>query len=89
MVGSPWRLLGSLLRPQWRSVAVFGLVLSIATAIQRMLASSIKGIAADLPDLQQQLQGFGVVRKLSQGKGWLPVGFQKCLEIVIGLAWIG
>ena len=33
MVGSPWRLLGSLLRPQWRSVAVFGLVLSIATAI--------------------------------------------------------
>ena len=39
MADSPWRLLGSLLRPQWRSVAVFGLVLSAATAIP--LASAI------------------------------------------------
>ncbi len=33
MDGSPWRMLASLLRPQWRLVAAFAAVLSIATAI--------------------------------------------------------
>jgi ABC-type multidrug transport system fused ATPase/permease subunit len=39
MTGSPWRFLSSLMRPQWRALAVFGAVLAAATAIP--LATSL------------------------------------------------
>ncbi len=39
MARSPWRMLGSLLRPHWRALAIFATVLTVATAIP--LASSV------------------------------------------------
>jgi ATP-binding cassette, subfamily B, bacterial len=39
MAGSPWRFLSSLMRPQWRALAVFGAVLAASTAIP--LATSL------------------------------------------------
>jgi ATP-binding cassette, subfamily B, bacterial len=39
MAGSPWRFLIALMRPQWRAIAIFGAVLTVATAIP--LATSL------------------------------------------------